>query len=170
MAIDNCPFTFQQLVTKKLPEDMEQMRKAMAQALPMDQFARQGVGPKSILRELDLQDDFAGCYVLLEQEKPVYVGISRTVIQRLLQHVKGRTHYDASLAYRIAAEKHSHNFTRNEAMQNDKFSKAFEDAKACLKSLHVAFIPIEDDVELYLFEVYCAMEFDTAKWNSFRTH
>ncbi len=170
MATDNCPFTFQQLVTQKLPKDMEQMREAMAQALPMDRFARQGVGPKSILRELGLRDDFAGCYVLFEQEKAIYVGISRGVIKRLLQHVKGRTHYDANLAYRIAKRRHPHDLSRNKAMDDSKFSAAFEEAKTYLKSLNVAFIPIEDDVELYLFEVYCAMEFNTAKWNSFRTH
>ena len=29
---------------------------------------------------------------------------------------------------------------------------------------------MEDDIELYLLEVYAAMELDTSKWNSFRTH
>jgi len=170
MAIDDCLFTFQQLVTQKLPEDMERMRKAMAQAHPMTEFARKGVGSKSVLKELGLQEDFAGCYVLLEQEKAIYVGISRTVIQRLLQHIKGRTHYDASLAYQIASKKHPHSLPRKEAMEDPEFVAAFEEAKVYLKSLHVAFIPIEDDVELYLFEVYCVMELDTAELNTFRTH
>jgi hypothetical protein len=170
MMIDGCPFTFQQLVTQELPRDMERMRKAMAQAYPMTKFEREGVGVKSILKELGIQEDFSGCYVLLEQEKPIYVGISRTVIQRLLQHIKGRTHYDASLAYRVASKNHPHTLPRNEAMKNSGVKAAFEEAKAYLKSLHVAFVPIKDDIELYLFEVYCAMELKTSKWNSFRTH
>ena len=126
MAIDECEFTFQQLVTEQLPKDMERMRKAIKQARPMAMFARYGVGPKSILRELDLHKDFTGCYVLLEQGTPMYVGISRTVIQRLLQQVKGRTHNSASLAYRIAFEKHPHNLSRSEAMKTPEFKEAFE--------------------------------------------
>ena len=55
-------------------------------------------------------------------------------------------------------------------MEDLEFSAAFEEARAYSKSLDVAFIPIEDDVELYLFEACCAMELDTSEWNSFRTH
>jgi predicted GIY-YIG superfamily endonuclease len=170
MAIDECPFTFRQLATDRLPNDMAQMRKAMAKAHPMAKFARRGEGPKTILSELRHERDFAGCYVLMDKGKPVYVGISRTVIHRLLQHVKGRTHYDASLAYQIARKKHPHSASRSAAMEDSGFAEAFEQAKRYLGSLSVAFIPIEDDVELHLFEVYCAMELDTSEWNSFRTH
>jgi hypothetical protein len=34
----------------------------------------------------------------------------------------------------------------------------------------VAVIEIENPVELYLFEIYYAMELDTVKWNTIRTH
>jgi hypothetical protein len=170
MAIDNCPFTFQQLVTERLPDDMARMHKAMTKAHSMSVFARKGRGPKTVLRELGLEEDFAGCYVLMDEEKAVYVGISRKVVQRLLQHVKGRTHYDASLAYQIACKIYPHSLFRSEAMENPRFSTAFENAKAYLASLSVAFIPVEDDTELYLFEVYCAMMLDTSEWNTFRTH
>ncbi len=170
MAIDECPFTFRQLATDRLPNDMARMREAMAKAHPMAKFARRGGGSRTILGELGRERDFVGCYVLMDKGKPVYVGISRTVIQRLLQHVKGRTHYDASLAYRIACKKHPHSASRSDAMEDPSFAEAFEQAKAYLGALSVAFIPIEDDVELHLFEVYCAMELDTSEWNSFRTH
>jgi hypothetical protein len=34
----------------------------------------------------------------------------------------------------------------------------------------VATIPIENPVELYLFEVYAALALGTSRWNTFRTH
>jgi hypothetical protein len=34
----------------------------------------------------------------------------------------------------------------------------------------VAFIAIENDLEIYLFEAFCAMELDAWEWNTFRTH
>ena len=170
MAIDSCPHSFQELATDILPKFMQQMRDAMAQPHPMQKFAVKGVGPKSILRGLDRKDDFAGCYVFLEQDRPIYVGISRSIIQRLLQHVKGRTQYSASLAYRIASWRRPHDLTRKAAMEIPAFRKEFEKARDYLKSLYVAFIEIDNDLELYLFEAYCAMELDTSEWNTFCTH
>jgi predicted GIY-YIG superfamily endonuclease len=138
--------------------------------MKMAELGVNGVGPKAILSRLGRKQDFSGCYVLFDKSKPIYVGISRSVMQRLLQHVKGKTHFDASLAYRIACKKHPHAMERNEAMTAPAFQKKFEQAKSYLKSLDVAFIEIQNDLESYLFEVYCAMELDTHEWNTFRTH
>jgi hypothetical protein len=49
------------------------------------------------------------------------------------------------------------------------FLTAFDQAKA-LRDCSVAFIDIDNTLELYLFEAYCAMEFDTRELNTFRTH
>ena len=46
----------------------------------------------------------------------------------------------------------------------------FKEAKARLESLFVPFILTGDEVKLYLFEMYCAMESDTSEWISFRSH
>jgi hypothetical protein len=162
--------TFQQLVTEELQADMARMHEAMDTAYPMTLFAQRGVGPKSILRELDLDEDFGGCYVLMDGKQPIYVGISRTVIRRLLQHVKGNTHYDASLAYQMACKRCPHSLSRDQAMEDPGFVEAFNEAKSYLESLSVAFVPFYNHVELYLFEVYCSMELGTSEWNSFRTH
>ena len=169
MAIDNCQYSFQELATDVLPGYMQQMRWAIAEPYPMAEFGRKGIGPKTMLRRLGHSEDFAGCYVLLDQDKAVYVGISRTVVQRLLQHVKGKTHNNASLAYRIASKKYPLDLNRNEAMKVPAFRAEFDKAKDHLKSLQVAFVPIDNAVELHLFEVYCAMELD-AELNTFRTH
>jgi hypothetical protein len=153
-----------------LPSDMERLRAALATPIPMSSFCKQGFGVKSILSGLRRNGDFSGCYVLLREEKPFYVGISRTVIQRLRQHVTGNTHFDASLAYRMATDKTGHKMQRSDAMRDPAFRTSFDQAQALLRDCSVAFIDIVNPLELYLFEAYCAMELDTCEWNTFRTH
>ncbi|MDQ8020939.1 MAG: hypothetical protein REI94_03815 [Moraxellaceae bacterium] len=140
----------------------------------MDLFARPGVGPGTLLKEFGIPRDFSGCYVLLESQAAIYVGISRSVVGRLRQHVFGKTHFDASLAFRIAMARHPDkavaNLTRSEAMQDPLFGTSFVEAQAYLRSLQVAAISIENPLELYVFEAYCALELDTHQWNSFETH
>lgn len=170
MAIDACTSTFTEMAASILPSDMARLRAALAAPVPMSSFCKQGVGVKSILSGLRRSSDFSGCYVLLHEGKPFYVGISRTVVQRIRQHVTGNTHFDASLAYRMAAGKTGHEMKRADAMQDPTFRTAFDQAKALLKDCSVAFIDIDNPLELYLFEAYCAMELDTCEWNTFRTH
>lgn len=140
----------------------------------MHAFSRRGIGVKGLLQEFDLPQDFSGCYVLIENGTPIYVGISRTVLARLRQHVCGRTHFDASLAFRIAMKRHPDqtisNLTRSEAMDDLLFGTSFSDAQSYLRSLMVAAVEIENPLELYVFEPYCAIELDTHQWNSFQTH
>jgi predicted GIY-YIG superfamily endonuclease len=170
MAIDGCQHSFSELAREVLPSHMNRLRREMLRPLSMETFGRKGVGTQTILKKLGRDSDFTGCYVLLKEIKPIYVGISRAVVQRLCQHLKGKTHYDASLAYKIASGKQPHEKSREEAMNDSVFKSAFKEAKEYLRSLDVAFIEIENDIELYLFEVYSAMEFDTCEWNTFRTH
>jgi len=108
MAIDACTSTFAGMAATVLPGDMARLRAALAAPLPMSSFCKQGHGAKSILAGLGRSSDFSGCYALLHEGKPFYVGISRTVVQRLRQHVTGNTHFDASLAYLMATGKTRH--------------------------------------------------------------
>jgi len=55
-------------------------------------------------------------------------------------------------------------------MKDDDFLRLFAARRDSLKTLHVAFIETDDPFDMYLFEVYCAMELDTCRWNSLRTH
>jgi len=113
--------------------------------------------------------DFSGCYVLIRDGEPFYVGISRGVVGRLRQHGRGKTEFEATLAYRMACEKSRHKMTRSEAMKDSKFRKKFQEAQGLLNGSKVAFIEIENSLELDLFEAYCAIELNTSKWNTFRT-
>jgi len=170
MPIDACTSTFAEMAETILPHDMARLRAALAAPFPMSSFCKDGFGVKAILSELRRSSDFSGCYVLLREGKAFYVGISRTVVQRLRQHVTGKTHYDASLAYQMATEKTGHKMKRADAMQDEAVRTAFSQAKALLRDCSVAFIEIDNPLELYLFEAYCAMELDTCEWNTFRTH
>ncbi len=55
-------------------------------------------------------------------------------------------------------------------MQDPLFGSSFAEAQSYLRSLQVAFVAIENPLELYVFEPYCALELDTHQWNSFETH
>ena len=146
------------------------MHAALQKSHELKDFCTPGIGVKTILRRLRRTTDFSGCYVLTREEKPFYVGISRTVVSRLRQHGMGKTHFDASLAYRMACEKAPHESTRDQAMKDPKFQKEFQEAQRLLHESSVAFIEIVNPLELYLFEPYCAIELNTSEWNTFRTH
>jgi hypothetical protein len=168
--IDDCASNFADIAAVILPNHMARMRAAIAEPRTLNEFCTYGIGLKTMLRRLGQVHDLSGCYVLLRHDKPFYVGISRGVVGRLRQHGMGKTHFDASLAYRMACEKIAHETTRNEAMKNPAFRQAFDEAQQLLLDSNVAFIEISNPLELYLFEAYCAMELNTSEWNTFRTH
>lgn len=174
MAIDGCSHTFARLAEDVLPAHMSDMRIRLTDPWPMADFAGPGIGVKALLKKFGLAQDFSGCYVLLEEGVPVYVGISRGVVGRLRQHVFGKSHLDASLAFKIAMTRHPgqtlEKLTRSQAMSDPLFGTSFAEAQSYLRSLYVAAIHIENPIELYVFEPYCALELDTHQWNSFRTH
>jgi predicted GIY-YIG superfamily endonuclease len=170
LPIDKCEKSFAVLAATVLPKFMNKMHLEMQKPRPLSEFCYEGVGVKTIVKQLGKDADFSGCYVLLQEKQPFYVGISRSVVARLRQHGRGRTHFDASLAYSMARVKAPHELTRTAAMKNEVFNRAFKEAQKLLVSCGVAFIEVRNPLELYLFEAYCAMELDTCKWNTFRTH
>ena len=167
MPIDECKRTFFELATDVLPKRMAEMTAAMKQPVDLRQLCLPTSGILLMRKRFGSAE--SGCFVLLREGKAFYVGISRRVLQRLKQHVQGRSHNDASLAYRMATEKLKHKFTRDEAMNDAAFREAFDEAKKLLNGCSVAIVPIENPVELYSFEAYCAMELDPGEWNSFGT-
>jgi predicted GIY-YIG superfamily endonuclease len=117
------------------------------------------------------EDDFKGLYVFVHNDTPFYVGISRGVIKRIHQHVKGKNHFTSTLAFKIAqliyTSEHRQEF---EGLRKDfDFKGKVEPVKQFLMKQKVAFIHIEDDNELALFEIYCSMKLETSL-NTFKTH
>ena len=174
MTIDQCTHSFDELSRDVLPNYLARLRAKFVNPIPMSIFAQPGKGVRSSCRVLGLTGDFSGCYVLLENGKPFYVGISRTVLKRLQQHTKGKTHFDASLAYKVASADwvscDQRKMTRTKRMEETCFSPVFRGAQESIRCQTVSFVEIPNPLELYLFEPYCAMELDTCPWNSFRTH
>ena len=169
-AIDDCEHTFHDLAVRVLPGHMERLRTALVTPWPALAFAQVGAGPKAIAAGFGLDGDFSGCYALVAGDRPVYVGISRSVLARVRQHVLGRSHFDASLAYLIAQRRLPTKGQRSKNMELPEFRAAFASAQEYLRGLHVATVRIDNPLELHVFEACAAMALGTAEWNSFRTH
>jgi hypothetical protein len=170
MPIDNCVHTFEEMTASVLPSHFGRLEAAIRSPIAADAL----VGAKSVTREilkrLSRSTDFPGCYVFIDGAKPVYVGISRAVISRLVQHLNYDSHYSASLVYRMASEDYPHEMKRDQAMRDEQFKAVFFSAQKRLRQMKVACIGIDNDLELYLFEVFASMKLDTDTWNTFRTH
>ena len=108
--------------------------------------------------------------MFIDDETPIYVGISRGVVKRLVQHLNYDSHYSASLVYRMASESYPHEMKRDQAMKDEQFKATFFAEQNRLRKMKVAYIEINNDLELYIFEVFASMKLDTDTWNTFRTH
>jgi hypothetical protein len=130
MAIDGCARTFRELATEVLPNHMQAMHGAMQKPIDIKMLCEPWSGTRLMIERFG--DVKSGCYVLMREGKAFYVGISRRVLKRLKHHVGGTGHNDASLAYRMAKEKVNHKLTRDGAMEDVDFRKAFQEAKQLL--------------------------------------
>jgi GIY-YIG catalytic domain len=171
MRVDNCPHSFDELAVKILPSLMKRLKLAMENPTPLANFLVNGHGVMTLLKQHNRKCDFSGCYVLIEERKPIYVGISRKVFDRLKHHCKGDNHNEATFAYSIAKKTFFCDLpTRAQRMQNKGFLEHFHIAKSRIQSCSFAFVEIENPLVLYVFEAYCALSFETGEWNTFRTH
>lgn len=115
--------------------------------------------------------DFKGLYVFINDKKPFYVGISKGVIGRVIQHIKGHNHNTSTLAYKIGLKRfelitgNKHKGSRKEL----NFKTEVEPVKDFLSRQKIAWLNIDNDEELFLFEVYCSMKLRTFL-NDFETH
>ncbi len=131
---------------------------------------------KDWLREYETKNgnpkiDFKGLYVFIHNNKPFYVGISKGVVGRIHQHVKGKNHNTSTLAFKIGRIRYKFikgtEFTGERKKLN--YESEVEPVKEFLMKQKIAFIHIDNDDELSLFEIYCSMKLGT--WlNSFETH
>ena len=149
---------------EKLEEEIDKRSRKVSD------IAGEGTGIAKAKQLLELSDDLKGIYVFIEKKKAIYVGISRSVLKRISQHVKGSSHNSASLAYKIAQIETAIIASRKEAMRNYKFKKAFDDAQKRILKCEFAILELEDDNLLYMLELVAAIRFDTEEYNSFRPH
>lgn len=107
-----------------------------------------------------------GCYVFIQDGLPTYVGIAKNMRRRVLDHLSGNP-AKANLAVRMAAKALGVGLRMIKSQES--FGIALEVATARLHEAEVAWIEIQNPLEMYLFEPYCAMKLDTVEFNFFDT-
>src|SRR6056297_726387 len=95
--IDNCETSFHELAA-----NFSRLKENMKSPFPASWIRETGVGKATLLERIGRKNDFSGSYVFIEHGTPLYVGISRNVINRLFQHLTSNSHFSGSLAYYIA--------------------------------------------------------------------
>ncbi len=116
--------------------------------------------------------EYSGLYIFSEKIdnniKPVYVGISRTIIKRLKNHAFGPSKDTATLAYLLAFGDKTDETSRHKF--NDNIDKIADISRLNVRNLFV-YIHLYNEChyKLQLLEVLAACKFKT-KWNSFKTH
>ena len=97
--IDSCEHDFPTLANEVLPRYLAQLRDSIESPFPAAWIRESGVGKSALLKRLERDSDFSGCYVFVEGATAIYVGISRGVVGRLFQHLTSTNHFSGSLAY-----------------------------------------------------------------------
>jgi len=117
-------------------------------------------------------NDFSGLYVFFDIEEPMYVGISRTVIRRLKQHLFSDKENQATLAFLIARVRFEEKY--GAAHQGGRKSFPFKDNMEEVKSeilsrWKFATVPLSGGYELAFTEIFVGSALG-CRWNSFDTH
>lgn len=117
---------------------------------------------------------FAGVYSLSEADRPLYVGRTRNLPNRLSAH-RSSTVKRATLAVKMA-RLHSDlpaNYKRSRSAvhlhkHDRRFRAEFDKARERISALEVHYVREDDDVQQALLEIYAAIRLGTP-YNSFRT-
>jgi predicted GIY-YIG superfamily endonuclease len=119
-----------------------------------------------------------GLYLFSDaKQKPIYVGQSRNIYDRLAQHCRPSSPENAaSFAFNIAKREAEHRridiagFHRKALSVRADFKRLFDDTKAQVALMPVQFI-VEPHADLRtVFEVYATYALGTQEYNTFETH
>ena len=113
-----------------------------------------------------------GVYVLYEREKPMYVGRSDNLADRLLEHSRPSGDSEtATFAFNIAKEDFlgSASMSRKDLQRTKGFQPTFDAAKERVRKMQVRVVDVEDPIEQTILEVYAHLALDTP-FNSFENH
>ena len=123
-----------------------------------------------------------GIYVFYHGDKPVYVGRTDRMRERLQEHGRpGSTHNSATLAFAMAFRVAGalelasiRTLPRNELQRDPEFKKLFDATKETVHSMGIRVVEITNPIEQALFEVYSALELGTTReqggYNDFENH
>ena len=115
-----------------------------------------------------------GIYVLYKHGKPMYVGRSDKLADRLLEHGRPSGGSEtATFAFNIAKEwfPGSGSMSRKDLQKIDEFNRRFDTAKECVRKMDVRVVEVKDPIEQTILEVYAHLELETdPRFNSFENH
>ncbi len=119
-----------------------------------------------------------GIYALFENNKPIYVGRSNNIKQRLYGHSnQGSDRYSATFAFRLAIKEYESKYKkstkgirRQDLEKDQEFAVEFNEAKSRVAGMGIKAINIDDQISQTIFEVYAAMKLGTLEFNSFDNH
>lgn len=118
-----------------------------------------------------------GIYLFSEGKKPLYVGRSNRLPQRVRNHGRpSASANQAAFAFRLAREATGNNKasyqkkgSRADLLRDPAFAKAFMDAKVRIAQMDVRYVAETDPPRQYLLEIYVAVALSTPH-NDFDTH
>ena len=123
-----------------------------------------------------------GIYVFYLGDKPIYVGRTDRMRQRLQEHGRpSSTHNSATLAFAMASLLQQANrvdsidaFSRDELQRDPEFKKWFDATKESVRGMSIRVVEVIDPIEQAVFEVYAALELGTTRqqggFNDFENH
>ena len=156
MALHECPYSFDQLAAKVLPELYCQLVGNLHNAKSVEAL----VSTSTALPRVQ------ACYVFADDQRAIYVGITKDLARRVNDHLVDDPSR-ANLALRIAAKKLA--LPLRAAKLNADFPEVFSNARRYLSCCRLGWIPVPDAMSLYLLEPYAAMKLDTSDFNKFDT-
>lgn len=153
---------------------MEDEFKVLIDKLPVlfETLANVGLKPWNNLGPLPQN----GIYVFYENGRPIYVGRSNRMKDRIKEHGRpSSTHNSApfafNLAKKVAKEKGVDVSRRRSELEKDPiFSGPFLEAKERVSRMSVKVIEVDNPVIQTLLEVYAALSLGTTEYNDFDTH
>lgn len=129
--------------------------------------------PEKATTPTDLPD--RGVYAFYNEGKPLYVGRSNRLRQRVAEHGQPGAGYNkATFAYRLLAKKRGfsmgHDKDNPRRKVAEKYASEFREQKKCVRNMCVHAVEICDDRVAYFFEAYAIIALCTTTYNKFEPH
>jgi hypothetical protein len=128
----------------------------------------------NLIGDKKLPNEFQGLYVFSDNERPIYIGMSRAIMRRILGHIKVDNKNYASLAYLMAKKQYAETHDGDENIPMGEIKGLIKRKQEDIKkfSFTVKLIGEETPSQhafMHMAENFCANYFK-AHWNSFKTH
>lgn len=146
--------------------------------LLLQELSNQPILKKDEIRMSHVVVPQKGIYVLFENNKPIYVGRSNNIKQRLNGHSnQGSDRYSATFAFRLAIKEYERKYKKNtkgirrqDLEKYQEFAVEFNEAKSRVAEMGIKAINIDDQISQTIFEVYASMKLGTLEFNKFDNH